>query len=219
MAIALSSDDDEEGTGQPDQAEQAPGADNKLVNEHLHARPLSHFSTQYVLYHMLHLLQGQPRLYTALHASSLMSRKSDQVISWSRTRRKNTTAPSYRPDRIHVAPDGVVLLIQALTTADPLWARLLGSLAAGSPEAAQLLQQSLSAEALSTTGAQAMPSSIVSALTKLLRGSPSSAMRSLIWQSLRMLLKQLEREGPASQASPNKVGIPSPCQKRMHNMG
>ena len=105
-----------------------------------------------------------------------------------------------------------------LTTADPSWTRLLGSLAAGSPEAARLLQRSLSAEALSATGAQAVPSTVLSALTKLLHGSPSGAMRSLIWQSLRSLLKQLEREGPALQGSPNKVGIFSPYQKRMHKM-
>ena len=109
-----------------------------------------------------------------------------------------------------MAPGDAISLMQAVTTADPSWTRLLGSLDAGSPDAAHLLQQSLSAEALSATGAQAVPSTVLSALTKLLSGSPSSTMRSLIWQSLRSLLKQLEREGPASQGSPNKVGIPFP---------
>ena len=44
-----------------------------------------------------------------------------------------------------MAPGDAIRLMQAVTTADPSWTCLLGSLAAGSPEAAQLLQQSLSA--------------------------------------------------------------------------
>ena len=40
MAIALSSDDDE-GPGQPDQAQQAPGANDKRVTDHCKARAAS----------------------------------------------------------------------------------------------------------------------------------------------------------------------------------
>ena len=95
--------------------------------------------------------------------------------------------------------------LQASSTADPCWQQLLGILAQGSPGAGQLLERQLSSDTLARMGARAVPSTLISALTKLLGGSPASALRQNIWTALRNLLKQLEAEGPAMLTSPSKV--------------
>ena len=98
-----------------------------------------------------------------------------------------------------------VLLLQVSGTADSSWQTLLMSLAEGGPGAGKLLQEKLSAEALSRMGARSVPSTVVSALTKLLHASPGLALRKQIWKALRNVLKQLLTEGPAQPTSPSKV--------------
>jgi len=55
-----------------------------------------------------------------------------------------------------------VLLLQVSSTADPFWQTLLRRLAEGSPHAGKLLEEKLSAEALSRIGARSVPSTVVS---------------------------------------------------------
>ena len=98
-----------------------------------------------------------------------------------------------------------VLLLQVSSTADSFWQTLLRSLAEGSPHAGKLLEEKLSAEALSRIGARSVPSTVVSALTKLLHASPGIPMRKQIWRALRNVLAQLQTEGPAQVTSPSKV--------------
>lgn len=98
-----------------------------------------------------------------------------------------------------------VMLLQASSTADSSWQALLRYLAEGSPDAGKLLEEKLSATALSRTGARGVPSTVVSALTKLLHASPGMVMRMQIWRALRNILKQLQTESPAQLTSPSKV--------------
>ena len=97
------------------------------------------------------------------------------------------------------------MLLQVSSTADSSWQALLRHLAEGSPAAGKLLEEKLSAEALSSAGARSVPSTVVSALTKLLHASPGMPMRKQIWRALRNILKQLQGEGPAQVTSPSKV--------------
>ena len=90
-------------------------------------------------------------------------------------------------------------------TADSFWQTLLENLAEGSPNAGKLLEQKLSADALSRMGARSVPSTVVSALTKLLHASPGMPLRKQIWKALRNILKQLLTEGPPCSTSPSKV--------------
>ena len=97
------------------------------------------------------------------------------------------------------------LVLQVSSTADPFWQRLLRDLAEGSPEAGKLVEKTLSAESLFRMGARSVPSTVISALTKMLHAGPDMSMRKRIWRALRNVLKQLQAEGPASLISPSKV--------------
>lgn len=97
------------------------------------------------------------------------------------------------------------LVLQVTSTADPFWQKLLRDLAEGSPEAGKLVEKTLSAESLSHMGARSVPSTVISALTKMLHAGPDKLMRKRIWIALRNVLKQLQAEGPASLISPSKV--------------
>ena len=89
-----------------------------------------------------------------------------------------------------------------------MWQELQTGLPQGSQQSAQLLQKALSAEALAHNGARAVPGKLVGMLTKLLvDAKTSNAIRKQIWKALRLLLEQLQAEGPAKVFSPSKVSI------------